>query len=60
MGSTAWALVLMVTMAVVIALAFMALWLRDKDRADEVAEDPERVDTDARPDPHAGGPSRRA
>ena len=45
MGSTAWAGVLMVTIAVVIAGAFVLLWVRDKDRADEVADDPERTDT---------------
>lgn len=45
MGSTAWAAVLMVTIAVVIAGAFVLLWVRDKDRADEVADDPERTDT---------------
>ena len=45
MGSTAWAAVLMVTIAVVIAGAFVLLWVRDKDRADEVADDPQRTDT---------------
>jgi hypothetical protein len=62
MGSTAWALALMVTLAVVIALAFTALWLQDKDRADEVAEDPERADTDTRSGRHPGsrpGPGPR-
>lgn len=47
MGSTAWAAALMVTLAVVIAAAFILLWMKDKDRADEVSEDPGRVDTDA-------------
>lgn len=45
MGSTAWAAVLMVVVAVVIAAAFILLWVRDKDRADEVADDPERAET---------------
>jgi hypothetical protein len=35
----------MVTVAVVIAVAFILLWVRDKDRADEVADDPERAVT---------------
>jgi hypothetical protein len=35
----------MVTLAVVIAATFITLWWRDKNRADEQAEDPERADT---------------
>jgi hypothetical protein len=50
MGSTAWAAVLMVVVAVVIAGAFILLWVRDKDRANEVADDPERAETG----PHQG------
>jgi hypothetical protein len=49
MGDSAWAGVLMVTLAVLIAAAFIALWVRDKGRADEVADDPERAHTDVRP-----------
>ena len=45
MGDSAWALVLMVAVAVLIAAAFIALWVRDKGRADEVADDPERAHT---------------
>ena len=45
MGSTAWAGALMVVVAVVIAAAFILLWMRDKDRADEVADDPGRTGT---------------
>lgn len=45
MGDNAWAGVLMVGIAVLIAAAFIALWVRDKGRADEVSEDPERVHT---------------
>ena len=45
MDSTAWAVLLMATLAVVIAVAFIVLWVRDKDRADEEAEDPERAHT---------------
>jgi hypothetical protein len=44
----------MVTLAVVIAAAFILLWVRDKDRADEVSDDPERTDTDA----HLGAGAR--
>lgn len=55
MGSTAWAGALMVVVAVVIAAAFILLWMRDKDRADEVADDPERVETGQQQ-----GPAHRA
>jgi hypothetical protein len=51
MGSTAWAGVLMVVVAVVIAAAFILLWMRDKDRADEVADDPQRAETGQRQGP---------
>ena len=53
MGDSAWAGVLMVVLAVLIAGAFVALWFRDKGRADEVAEDPERMETDAHLGPDA-------
>jgi hypothetical protein len=33
-------------LAVLIATAFVVLWLRDKDRADEVSGDRERTHTD--------------
>lgn len=46
MTSTAWAAVLLGILAVVIVAAFILLWVRDKDRADEMADDPERLDTD--------------
>ena len=46
MGSTGWAAALMGVLALVIALSFIMLWVRDKDRADEVADDPERTDPD--------------
>lgn len=46
MGDNTWAVVLMLALAVVIAVAFIALWVRDKGRADEVSEDPERAHTD--------------
>lgn len=45
MGDNAWAGVLMVAIAVLIAAAFITLWVRDKGRADEVSEDPERAHT---------------
>ena len=44
-NSTTWAAVLMVTVAIIIAAAFITLWMRDKGRADEVSEDPERAHT---------------
>lgn len=53
MGSTAWAGALMVVVAVVIAAAFILLWMRDKDRADEVADDPERAATGQQQGPAA-------
>lgn len=58
MGDSAWAGVLMVTMAALIAAAFIALWVRVKGRADEVSEDPERAHTDARLDTDAGSHAR--
>ena len=54
MRDSAWAMVLMVTLAVLIAAAFIALWVRDKGRADEVSGDPERARTDA----HLGSDAR--
>ncbi len=55
MGSTGWAVALMVALAVVIAAAFILLWVRDKDRADEESADPERAETDA----HLSADARR-
>lgn len=52
MGSTAWAAAMMGTLAVVLVLAFVGVWLRDKDRADEVASDAERSDPDRPRDTH--------
>lgn len=46
MSTNAWAGVLMVTLAVVLAAGFIAMWLQDKGRADEQADDPERLTTD--------------
>lgn len=53
MGDNVWAGVLMVAIAVLIAAAFIALWVRDKGRADEVSDDPERVNTGAELGPDA-------
>jgi hypothetical protein len=58
MRSIVWELALMVTLGVVIALAFTALWLQDKDRADEVAADPERVDPEGADTDSAPGTAR--
>ena len=53
MGDNAWAGVLMVGIAVLIAAAFIALWIRDKGRADEVSDDPERASTGSELGPDA-------
>jgi len=53
MGSSVWAGALMVVLAVIIAAAFIALWVRDKGRADEEAADPERMQTGAHLGPDA-------
>jgi hypothetical protein len=45
MESTGWAAVLMGTLAVLLAAAFVLLWIRDKGRADEESGDPERAHT---------------
>lgn len=47
MENSMWAGVLMVTLAVLIAAGFITMWVRDKGRADEVADDPERTESDA-------------
>lgn len=54
MNDSAWAGVLMGTMALLIAVAFIAMWVRDRGRAQEQATDSERVE----PDPHLGTQSR--
>jgi hypothetical protein len=41
-------------LAVLIAVAFVVLWVRDKGRADEVSGDPER----AHPEAHLGSDAR--
>lgn len=46
MGNAVWAGLLMVVLALVIGATFIVLWVRDKGRADEVSDDPERLDTD--------------
>jgi hypothetical protein len=33
-------------LAALVAVAFIVLWVRDKDRADEVSSDPERTHAD--------------
>ena len=47
MTDSAWAAVLMGAAAVLLAIGFITLWMRDKGRADEQAGDPERMRTDA-------------
>jgi hypothetical protein len=43
-GSSAGAVVLIAVLAVLLAAGFVALWLRDKGRADEVSDDPGRME----------------
>lgn len=45
MDATAMA-VLLVVLAIVLVGGFMTVWKRDKDRSEDVAEDPSRLDTD--------------
>jgi hypothetical protein len=47
MNDSAWAGVLMATLAILIAIGFIAMWVRDRGRAKEQAVDSERTDTDA-------------
>jgi hypothetical protein len=39
--------VLVGILAVILVGAFLAVWLRDKNRSQEVADDPGRLDTDS-------------
>jgi hypothetical protein len=54
MNDSAWAGVLMATLAVLIAVGFVTMWIRDRGRAREQAADTERTE----PDPHLGMQSR--
>ncbi|MGY2874847.1 hypothetical protein ACVW00_002037 [Marmoricola sp. URHA0025 HA25] len=47
MNNSAWAGVLMATLAVLIAIGFVTMWVRDRGRAHEQATDADRADTDA-------------
>jgi hypothetical protein len=49
MSSTAGAATLLIVLAVLIAIGFIGMWLRDKGRADEEAQDGQRT----APDPNA-------
>ena len=53
MSDSAWAGVLMATLAVLIAIAFITMWVRDRGRAKEQATDSERMDTDPHLDPQS-------
>jgi hypothetical protein len=44
MNDSAWAGVLMTTLAVIIAIGFITVWVRDRGRAKEQATDTERTD----------------
>jgi hypothetical protein len=54
MNDSTWAGVLMVTVAVLIAVGFLSMWIRDRGRAREQASDVERMDTE----PQLGSHSR--
>jgi len=54
MNDSAWAGILMATLAVLIAVGFVAMWVRDRGRAREQATDSERVE----PDPQVGAQPR--
>ena len=54
MNDSAWAGVLMATLAVLIAIGFVTMWVRDRGRAREQAADAERTE----PDPHLDTQSR--
>ena len=58
MSDSAWAGVLMTTLAVIIAIGFITVWVRDRGRAKEQATDSERTDTDTDTDPHLDPHSR--
>ena len=56
MNDSAWAGVLMVTVAVLIAIGFFTVWVRDRGRSREQAADSERADTATTPlDAGSGG-----
>lgn len=47
MNDNAWAGVLMITLAVLIAIGFLTVWVRDRVRSREQAADVERTDNEA-------------
>jgi hypothetical protein len=49
MNDSGWAGVLMGTLAILIAIGFVTMWVRDRGRAQEQATDSERTHTDAHP-----------
>jgi len=53
MNDSAWAGVLMTTLAVLIAIGFITVWVRDRGRAKEQATDSERMDTEPHLDPQS-------
>ena len=53
MNDSAWAGVLMATLAVLIAIGFITMWVRDRGRAKEQATDSERTETDPHLDAHS-------
>jgi hypothetical protein len=55
MGSATAMAVLVGILAVILVGAFLIVWMRDKNRSQEVAEDPERLDTDPTRPNHSSG-----
>jgi hypothetical protein len=49
MNDSGWAGVLMATLAILIAIGFVTMWVRDRGRAQEQATDSERMDIAAHP-----------
>lgn len=46
MGSAAWMAVLIGVLAVILVGAFLAVWMRDRNRSHEVADDQGRFEAD--------------
>jgi hypothetical protein len=53
MNDSAWAGVLMASLAILIAIGFIAMWVRDRGRANEQAADVDRTNTDVHPGPQS-------
>jgi hypothetical protein len=58
MNDSGWAGVLMAALAILIAIGFVTMWVRDRGRAQEQAADAERTDTVTDPGTPPGAQSR--